>query len=91
MAKKTKGFRKQEKDILDYLFMSRIERSINDVASGTQLSWITAEKYLERLEKKGYVVKSIKRIYSEKKKKQITKSFYQFNYIKYYQMKKLIK
>lgn len=91
MAKKTEGFRKQEKEILDYMFMSRIERSVNEVASRTQLSWITAEKYLERLAKKKYVTKSTKKVYSKKKKRIIEKSFYQFNYFKYYQMKNLIK
>lgn len=91
MSKKTEGFKNEEKQILNYLFRSRIENNINDIASGARISWITAEKYLERLAKKGYVVKSTKRVYSEKKKKWITKLFYQFNYSKYYQMKKLIK
>lgn len=56
MAKyKQKYFNNTEKEILRFLFSSRRYLTIREVAEEVGVSWATARKYLEDLEKRGFL------------------------------------
>ena len=55
MPKKKSHFNRQEKVILKILHESRRPMAIREVAEKTQMSWVTAKKYLIKLKERGFI------------------------------------
>lgn len=55
-------FTRQEKLILKVLFENRRCMSLKEIAEEAHMSWVTSRKYVERLTKRGWVIKEKKKI-----------------------------
>jgi len=53
--KKTSKFNRQEKAIIKTLYDTRRPMSIKEIANKSHMSWITARKYIKKLEDKGWI------------------------------------
>jgi len=56
MPKKKPSFNRQEKAILKVLFEHRRPMSIRELAEKTNMSWVTAKKYIKKLKERGWIL-----------------------------------
>lgn len=72
------GLNDKEKKILKFLYTIKTSFPINQIATGTELSWETVSSYLEKLENDGYVVRE----------ERIGKEMFKFNFERYDELRK---
>ncbi len=67
-----------DKDILDFLRTEKVPCSVQEIADGTEIDWMTINNRLNKLATKSYV----------KKVPRPNKALWQFNFEKYKQLNK---